>query len=138
MKDKPARSFVVIMIVIALSALALRMLISEIINVTSTQNESNAQTTLKLISTAFENYAKANQGAYPANISVLTQAKPPYLDKDYLKQSPIKGYAYDCTRLDALGYSCHAFPTRCRLTGKLEFSVTTGSLLISEDCGVKE
>jgi len=138
MKNKQARSFVVIMIVIALSALALRMLIGKVINVTSSQNESNAQTTLKLISTAFENYAKDNHGAYPANIAVLIQSKPPYLDKDYLKQSPIKGYSYDCNRLDAAGYSCHAFPTRCRLTGKLEFSVTTGSLLISEDCDVNE
>ena len=114
------------------------MIIGEIINATCAQNESNAQTTLKLISTAFENYAKDNHGAYPANISVLTRSTPPYLDKDYLKQSPIKGYHYNCNRLDAAGYSCHAFPTRCRLTGKLEFSVTTGSLLISEDCGVKE
>jgi len=138
MKNKQARSFVVIMIVIALSALALRMIIGEIISVTCSQNESTAQATLKLVSTAFENYAKDNHGVYPANVSVLTLSTPAYLDKDYLKQSPIKGYHYDCTRLDAAGYSCHAFPTRCRLTGKLEFGVTTGSLLISEDCDLKE
>lgn len=134
MKNNGARSFVVIMIVLSLSALALRMLIGEIISVTCSQNESNAQATLKLISTAFENYAKDNQGAYPAKISLLTQANPAYLDKDYIKLSPIKGYNYNCSRLDAAGYSCQAFPTRCKLTGKVEFSVTTGSLLISEDC----
>ncbi|MDO8662308.1 MAG: hypothetical protein Q7K98_03710 [Candidatus Omnitrophota bacterium] len=138
MKNKRARSFVVIMIVLALSALTLRMLIGEIISVTSIQNESNAQSTLKLISTAFENYAKDNQGAYPAKISVLIQAKPAYLDKDYIKLSPIKGYSYSCSRLDAAGYSCQAFPSRCKLTGKLNFSVTTGSLLISDDCGTRE
>ena len=138
MKNNRAKSFVVIMIVIALSALALRMLIGEVIRVTSSQNESNAQSTLKLISTAFENYAKENQGAYPAKISVLTESKPPYLDRDYIKQSPIKGYSYNCSRLDAAGYSCYAVPTRCKLTGKLEFSVTTGSLLVAEDCDTKE
>ena len=138
MKNTRAKSFVVIMIVIALSALALRMLIGEIISVTCSQNESNAQSTLKLISTAFENYAKDNQGAYPLKISVLTQAKPAYLDKDYIKISPLKGYTYSCSRLDAAGYSCQAFPNRCKLTGKVKFSVTTGSLLISEDCGASE
>lgn len=138
MKNNKARSFVVIMIVIALSALALRMVISEIIDVTSAQNEASAQSTLKLVSTALENYAKNNQGAYPLKISVLTQSQPSYLDKDYIKQSPIKGYQYNCSRLDAAGYSCYAFPTRCKLTGKVNFSVTTGSLLISEDCAAKE
>lgn len=133
-----AKSFVVIMIVIALFALALRMIISEIINVTSAQNESSAQSTLKLISTALENYAKNNQGAYPLKISVLTQSQPVYLDRDYIKQSPIKGYHYNCSRLDASGYSCYAVPVRCKLTGKVNFSVTTGSLLISEDCAAKE
>ncbi len=138
MRNNRAKSFVVIMIVLSLSALALRMLIGEIISVTCSQNESNAQSTLKLISTAFENYAKANQGVYPAKISLLTQAKPAYLDKDYIKLSPIKGYSYNCSRLDSAGYSCQAFPTRCKLTGKVEFSVTTGSLLISEDCASGE
>ncbi len=138
MKNKRARSFVVIMIVIALCALALRVFIGEVINVTSSQNESNAQATIKLISTAFENYAKENQGVYPAKLSVLTQSKPPYLDRDYIKQSPIKGYSYNCSRLDAAGYSCQAFPTRCKLTGKVEFSVSTGSLMISEDCDTQE
>jgi len=138
MKNNQAKSFVVIMIVIALSALGLRMLIGEVINLTCSQNESSAQATLKLIAAAFENYAKDNQGVYPAKISVLSQSKPPYLDKDYIKQSPIKGYRYNCSRLDAAGYSCQAFPTRCKLTGKVDFSVTTGSLLISEDCDLKD
>ena len=138
MKNNQAKSFVVIMIVIAISALGLRMLIGEVINLTCSQNESGAQATLKLIAAAFENYAKDNQGVYPAKISVLSESKPPYLDKDYIKQSPIKGYSYNCSRLDAAGYSCYAFPTRCKLTGKVDFSVTTGSLLISEDCGLKD
>ena len=138
MNNIKARSFVVIMIVIAMSALVLRMLMGWFINMNIVQNESNAQSTLKLISAALENYAKDNQGVYPVQFSVLTESKPPYLDKDYIKQSPIKGYDYDCTRLDATGYSCYAFPTRCKLTGMSAFSVTTGNLLISEDCDKKE
>jgi len=138
MKNKKARSFVVIMIVIALSALLLRVVVDKAISLTCSQNESNAQSTLRLIATALENYAKDNRGVYPDKISVLTQSQPAYLDKDYVKQSPIKGYRYNCSRLDSGGYSCHALPTRCKLTGKTVFTVTTGSLLISEDCDKKE
>ena len=106
MKNKKARSFVVIMIVIALSALLLRMVADKAISLTCSQNESNAQSTLKLISTALENYAKDNRGIYPEKISILTEGMPAYLDRDYVKQSPIKGYSYSCSRLDSGGYSC--------------------------------
>jgi type II secretory pathway pseudopilin PulG len=138
MMNKKAKSFVVIMMVIALSALALRMLVGEFLSVTSSQNESNALSTLKLISAAFENYAKDHQGNYPDKLPVLIQSKPPYLDKDYIKQSPLKGYIYNCSRLDAAGYSCYALPARCKLSGRSNFTVSTGSLLISEDCDTKE
>ena len=138
MKNRKARSFVVIMIVIALSALLLRVVADKVISLTCSQNESNAQSTLKLIATALENYAKDNRGVYPDKISVLTQNRPAYLDRDYVKQSPIKGYSYNCSRLDSSGYSCHALPTRCKLTGKTVFTVSTGSLLISEDCDKKD
>ena len=126
------------MIVIALVALSLRVLIDKLISVTRTQNESYAQATIKFIATALENYAKDNHGVYPPGLSILTQSKPAYLDKDYIKQSPVKGYIYNCSRLEAAGYSCYALPSRCRLTGKTAFTITTGSLLISEDCDKKE
>lgn len=138
MGNKKAKSFVVIMIVIALSALTLRVLVGKIISLTTAQNEANAQSTLRLICTAIENYAKDNHGVYPDKISVLTQSSPAYLDKDYIKQSPIKGYNYNCNRLEPSGYSCQALPIRCRLTGKIAFTITTGNLLISEDCDKRE
>ena len=138
MKNNQARSFVVIMIVIALSVLFLRIFVVKIIDFTCTQNESNAQSTLKLISIALENYAKDNRSSYPENISILTKSSPAYLDKDYTKQLSQKGYSYNCSRLDASGYSCYAFPARCNLTGRIAFTVSTGSLLMSEDCDKKE
>jgi len=138
MSDKQARSFVMIMIVIAVSALLLRIGIERLIKISITQNESNAQGTLKLISAALENYAEGNQGIYPTNLSLLTKTSPPYLDKDYITESPLKGYNFSCPRLEAAGYSCSANPTRCKLTGRMVYTVTTGSLLISEDCEKKE
>jgi len=129
---------VAIMVVIALSALLLRIAIEKILLTTSSQNEAAAQATLKSIATALDNYARDNQGVYPKSISVLSQSKPVYLDRDYITESPIKGYTYNCARLEESGYSCYAFPSRCKLTGILNFTVTTGNLLISEDCSKKE
>jgi type II secretory pathway pseudopilin PulG len=133
-----ARSFVLIMVAIALSALLLRVAIGKIIEITSAQNEVMAQSTLKSIATALDNYARDNQGVYPKALSILSQSKPAYLDKDYSAEPSIKGYGYSCARLDSSGYSCYAFPVKCKLTGSLAFTVTTGNLLISEDCNKKE
>lgn len=138
MKNCQARSFVTVMIVIAVSALLLRFTIESLIKINITQNESTASITLKLISAALENYASDNHSVYPASISVLTKTTPPYLDEDYLEHSPLKGYNYGCLRLDASGYSCYASPLKCRLSGKKVYTVTTGGLLISEECNRRE
>lgn len=134
MVDKRARSFVTLMIIIAVFTLLLRTVIERIIKINISQNEAGASVTLKLISTALENYARNNQGAFPQNLTVLTKTNPPYLDKDYIASSPIKGYNYSCSRLQPSGYSCSASPTRCKLTGNMVYTITSGSLLISEEC----
>lgn len=138
MKKSRALSFVAVMVIIAICALLLRVLIIEIIKINIEQNESNAQATLKLISAALENYAKDNQGAFPASFSLLTTPAPPYLDKDYIASSPIRGYNYSCLRLEPSGYNCSANPTRCNLSGKMVYTITSGGLLLSEECGRKE
>lgn len=138
MKDTRARSFVTIMVVIAISSLLLRIAIEQIIKINISQNESNASSTLKLISTALENYAKDHLGVYPSELSALTQTSPPYLDKDYIASSTIKGYNYSCSRLEPSGYSCSANPTRCGLTGNMIYTISSGGLLISEVCSRKE
>ncbi|OQB16561.1 MAG: hypothetical protein BWY16_00024 [Candidatus Omnitrophica bacterium ADurb.Bin205] len=132
------KSFVAIMVVIALSALTLRIVTEKILTVICTQNEATAQANLKAIAAALDSYARDNQGVYPKSVSLLSQSNPLYLDKDYIAESPIKGYTYNCVRLEASGYNCYAFPSRCKLTGNLAFTVTTGGILISEDCSTKE
>jgi type II secretory pathway pseudopilin PulG len=138
MGNKKGKSFVTIMIITAVTALILRVAIKQIIKMNIAQNESDASATIRLISAALENYAKENRGIYPVKLSVLTQNKPPYLDKDYIGSSPIKGYDYDCTRLESSGYSCSAVPVKCRLTGKIIYTVITGGSLMSEECVKKE
>ena len=127
-----------IMIIIAFLALLLRFAIDRIIKFNIVQNESNAQSMLKLISVALENFAKDNQGIYPTNLSVLTKSKPAYLDKDYILQSPSKGYNFGCLRLEPSGYSCSASPVRCKLNGTRVYTITTGGLFVSEECERKE
>lgn len=134
MKNYKGKSFIVIMIVIAISALFLRIAIEQIVKINIEQNQSNAQTTLKLISTALENYSKDNHGSFPAGFSVLTQKPFRYLDKDYISASPVKGYNYTCSKINPSGYNCTALPVICNLTGKLSYVVSTGGLFISEEC----
>lgn len=138
MANEKARSFVTIMIVIAVSALLIRIVIGIFIGFTISQNESSASLTLKLISAALENYSKDNQGVYPSRFSTLTQSKPPYLDKDYIAASPVKGYAYACERLEPTGYQCSAVPVKCRLSGTQSFTISTGGILLFEECALKD
>lgn len=138
MKEKKGLSFLIIMIIIAVVSILLRFGIEKIIKINIAQNESNAQATLKLMSVALENYAKDHLGAYPTGLSILSQSNPPYLDKDYVTESPINGYDYNCLRLDASGYSCSAIPIKCKLTGQNSYTVTTGGSLTSEGCSKKE
>lgn len=137
MLNNKARSFVVIMIAIALGALLLRLVIHRAIKFTVEQNQLYAQGNLKLLSTALENYAKDNKGVYPQSFSLLMQGQPAYLGKNYIVDSPLRGYEYDCARLDPTGYNCQASPTSCRLTGSTIYSVSTGGLIISESCDKK-
>lgn len=132
------KSFITIMIVTAICVLILRIVIKQIIKGNISQNESNAYATLKLVSAALENYAKDNKGLYPSSISVLTKAQPPYLDKEYIPPSPLKGYVFNCPRIEASGYNCYASPIKCNLTGQTTYTIITGGSLISEECSKKE
>lgn len=137
-KNNQGRSLVTLTVTIAVVAIVLRFGAEKVLKVTITQNESDALNTLKLISTSLENYAKDNVGVFPANFSILTQTKPAYIDKDYIGLSPVKGYNYKFLRLEAYGYSLLAEPTMCNFTGRKIYTITTGGVLMTEECGKKE
>jgi competence protein ComGC len=138
MINNQARSFVTIMIVIAVTALLLRTTVEQIIKISMAQNESGALTNLKMISTALENYARDNKGLFPANLSILVKTTPHYLNQNYISESPVKGYNYSCQRLEPSSYSCSALPARCKLTGRMSYTVVTGGSLVFEECSKKE
>lgn len=137
-KNNRGKNFITIMVIVAISAVFLRVVAVRIIERNTAQNKSSAQSTIKLIAVSLENYAKDNKGLYPLTFQSLTLTKPSYLDKDYISISPVKGYSYSCTRLDASGYSCFATPTICKVTGNTSFNIITGGLLVSEECDKKE
>lgn len=138
MKYTKGRSFVTIMIIIAVCVLLLRIVVERIIKINIAQNESGALITLKLISTALENYAKDNHGVFPSSLSILTQTTPVYLDKDYISESPIRDYNYTCSKLEPSSYICNAIPVKCKMTGKMIYTVTTGNSITAEACSKKE
>ena len=125
------------MVVIALSAALLRLAIQRIIIYQIRQNQLQAQVNLKLFSTAMENYAQDNKNVYPASIDLLINHDPVYLERDYLAATSVRGYEYDCQKLDETGYHCTAAPTNCKLTGNVIYSVTTGCLIMAQDCEEK-
>ena len=138
MQNNRAKSFVAIMVVIAAASFVLRFSAEQIIRASVAQNESNATATLKLITVALENYAKANNGKFPSEFSILTESAPAYLDKDYTALSSFRGYTYRCPQLESGVYRCIATPAICRVTGKTIYTISTGGVFVSEDCVKKE
>ena len=138
MNNAKGLSLVALMIIIAVMSLLLRIVVEGLIKMNIAQNESGASATLKLISTALENYAKDNKGVFPASIAVLTKGNPAYLDNDYISESPLKGYNYICPRLEPSGYNCSALPLKCKRSGAVIYSISTGGSLLAEDCAKRE
>ncbi|PIQ91293.1 MAG: hypothetical protein COV71_00160 [Candidatus Omnitrophica bacterium CG11_big_fil_rev_8_21_14_0_20_41_12] len=137
MFNQKARSFVTVMIFIALLVLLLRLAVDKLIIYNIQQNQLAAQMNLKLLSAALENYAKENNSQYPENIDSLTKHQPVYLERDYLAVGSVGGYEFDCQRMDVSGYNCSAAPLDCKFSGKMIYSVSTGGLIIAEACDKK-
>jgi hypothetical protein len=91
-----------------------------------------------MIGTALDNYAGNNNNVFPVSIAALTGTNPPYLNRDYIAESPLRGYNYSCSRLEPTGFSCSATPLKCNLTGRKIFVISTGNVFVSEDCFKKE
>jgi prepilin-type N-terminal cleavage/methylation domain-containing protein len=131
-------TLVEIMIVVAIIALLAAIAIPNLLRARVNANETNAQATLRTISTACESYAAANNGNYPAVITDLTAvaAGPNYINEDYTAaaNNPRQGYNFACGTLGAAGYSCTATPATCNTTGTRTYTITTGGVLTGAAC----
>ncbi|MEW6100754.1 MAG: prepilin-type N-terminal cleavage/methylation domain-containing protein [Candidatus Omnitrophota bacterium] len=124
-------TLVEIMIVVAIIALLAAIAIPNLLRARVNANQTNAQATLRTISTASESFAAASNGDYPANEAALTGAVPPYLNRAYDGQS-LQGYNFACVWGTA-GYTCTATPMTTDVTGTRLYTITTGGVLTDVD-----
>ena len=121
-------TLVEIMIVVAIIALLAAIAIPNLLRARMTSNDALAKATLRAISTAAESYSSANNGNYPGDMNSLTTPVPPYLNTNYVANSPIAGYNYAAT-MSTAGYTVTATPVLAGSTGTTVMTITTGGVL---------
>ena len=121
-------TLVEIMIVVAIIALLAAIAIPNLLRARMTSNDALAKATLRAISTAAESFGTANNGNYPAAVTDLTGATPPYLNTNYCTGNGIAGYIYTCTMASS-GYTVTASPVTLNSTGSQLYTITTGGVL---------
>ena len=118
-------TLVEISIVVAIIALLAAIAIPNLLRSKVSANESSAQTTLKSIGAALENYYAINNH-YPTDTNVLLGAAPPYLNKDYFVGTT-NGYSFTSVLAD-YSYLIPASPASSS-TGTTSFTISTGAVL---------
>ena len=125
LKKKNAFTLVEILVVIGIIALLAAIAIPNLLRAKHSANESSAQSTLKSISTALENYFASNS-LYPSNTSALLGVTPPYLNVDYFAGTH-SGYSFTSVLSD-YAYTITASPISSS-AGAHTFTITTGGTL---------
>lgn len=132
--NQSARGFLPAVISIAIIVIILKIGIAQFVRVSMVQNEARAQEMLRLLSVAFENYARDHLGTYAQQIANLTASEPAYLGNDVLSRPSQDGYVFSCERMEPLGYQCSAVPVNCAVTGRHTYSISTGGSFQSRRC----
>ena len=127
-------TFLGLLISVSIIILSAVIVIPQLLSLNMAANQSAARVALKAISTALETYAAEGNQGYPTDISILIIGNPPYLNQNYVEDSPVQGYDYACESLEVSGYSCSARPQHCGWTGSKIYTITTGGALTEVDC----
>jgi len=115
-----------ILIVIGIVAILSAIAIPNLLRSRHLSNEAVAQSTLKTIAWAMENYLASN-GTYPAATNDLTTPVPPYLSADYFTGTH-NGYTFVANTLTNYTYAVTASPAGANF-GTESYTITTGSVL---------
>lgn len=118
-------TLVEVTVVVGIVSLLSSIAIPNLLRNKTIANETFAQTTLKTIAIALENYAAINS-EYPTNKSQILDPNPPYLNKD-LFSGVHQGYTYNET-FASFSYSIVASPTM-QSQGTKVYTVTTGAII---------
>ncbi len=121
-------TLVEIMIVVAIIILLAAIAIPNLVRARIHANDTAAIKILKAMSTATDLYASSSgTGNYPADMSSLVAAGPPYITKNYCDTTEV-GFAFACTNT-TVQYTYVATPTAVGTTGTTTYTITTGGIL---------
>lgn len=112
--------------VAAIIAIIAAIAIPNILRVRVSANDAMAQSTLKAVAAALENYMVV-KGFYPDSTDDLIGDTPPYLNKDYFAGTHA-GFTYVAT-LSQYSYSVEASPVIEGQSGTTTLTMTTGGVV---------
>ena len=116
-------TLVEIMIVVAVLSLIAAMSIPNFLTARHSANESEAISSMRMISTACESFRAAQTPrSYPVNLAALSSALPPYLDSA-LAGGAKQGYSFVYALVNANQFTVMATPQTVNVTGTRVFFV---------------